>query len=56
MQKKQNLVDAVPPAAIKPWFSKYRKPIIIITSITVLQLLFGFDAKFSIINIIWLFV
>lgn len=35
---------------------KYKKPIIITVSITVLQLVFGFDPKFCIINIIWLFV
>jgi hypothetical protein len=38
------------------FFKKYKKPIIIITSITILQLIFGFDPKFCIINIIWLFV
>lgn len=41
---------------MKSFVIKYRKPIIISTSVIVLQLLFGFDAKFSIINIIWLFV
>lgn len=35
---------------------KYKKPIIIITSVITLQLIFGFDPKFCIINIIWLFV
>ncbi len=35
---------------------KYKKPIIITTSVIVLQLIFGFDAKFCIINIIWLLV
>lgn len=38
------------------FFLKYKKPIIITTSITVLQLIFGFDAKFCIINLIWLLV
>jgi hypothetical protein len=38
------------------YIKKYKKPIIIITSITLLQLIFGFDPKFCIINIIWLFV
>ena len=37
-------------------FKKYKKPVIITTSVIVLQLLFGFDAKFCIINIIWIFV
>jgi hypothetical protein len=35
---------------------KYKKPLVITLSVTVLQLIFGFDAKFCIINIIWLFV
>lgn len=41
---------------MKPFFLKYKKPIIILLSITILQLIFGFDPKFCIINIIWLFV
>ena len=40
----------------KSFILKYKKPIIITVSITVLQLVFGFDPKFTIINIIWLFV
>ncbi|MDR6762200.1 hypothetical protein J2Y38_002411 [Flavobacterium sp. 2755] len=35
---------------------KYKKPIIITTSVIVLQLIFGFEPKFCIINIIWLLV
>ncbi|MGQ2984166.1 hypothetical protein [Flavobacterium sp.] len=35
---------------------KYKKPLIITGSVIVLQLIFGFDAKFCIINIIWLLV
>jgi hypothetical protein len=35
---------------------KYKKPIIITVSITILQIIFGWDAKFTAINIIWLFV
>ncbi len=35
---------------------KYRKPLIITTSVVVLQLLFGFDPKFCIINVVWLLV
>lgn len=35
---------------------KHRKPIIITTAVIGLQLLFGFDPKFCIINIIWLLV
>lgn len=35
---------------------KYKKPIIITTAVIVLQLIWGFDPKFCLINIIWLFV
>jgi hypothetical protein len=35
---------------------KYKKPIIITVSINVLQFIFGFDAKFTLINLIWLLV
>lgn len=41
---------------MKQFILKYKKPIIITISITVLQIVFGFDPKFTIINIIWLFV
>ncbi|MEN2401755.1 hypothetical protein GKZ90_0018345 [Flavobacterium sp. MC2016-06] len=34
---------------------RYKKTIVVTTSLVVLQLIFGFDPKFSIINIIWLF-
>lgn len=33
---------------------KYKKQIIITGSVITLDLLFGFDAKFTIINLIWL--
>jgi hypothetical protein len=39
-----------------PVLRKYKKPLVITLSVIVLQLIFGFDAKFCIINIIWLFV
>jgi hypothetical protein len=54
-----------PPAALpavaavkymKQFILKYKKPIIITLSIIALQLIFGFDPKFTLINIIWLFV
>ncbi|WP_262711500.1 hypothetical protein [Mucilaginibacter corticis] len=35
---------------------KYKKPVIITAAVLVLQLIFGWDAKFCIINLIWLFV
>lgn len=54
----KNLKHAVagPNVAISiPW-RKYRKPIIITISVVLLQLAFGFDPKFCIINLIWLFI
>lgn len=41
---------------MKSFLIRFKKPIIITTSVVVLQLIFGFDPKFCIINIIWLFV
>lgn len=35
---------------------KYKKPIIITTAVIVLQLIWGFDPKFCLINMIWLLV
>jgi hypothetical protein len=35
---------------------KHKKKIIITISIIILQMTWGFDPKFSLINIIWLFV
>jgi hypothetical protein len=35
---------------------KYKKPIIITIGITILNLLFGFDARFTLINLLWLLV
>lgn len=46
--------DAARP--LKETFIKYKKPVIITASVIVLQCIFGFDAKFCIINIIWLLV
>lgn len=37
-------------------FLKYKKPIVITTSVIILQAIFGFDPKFCVINIVWLFV
>jgi hypothetical protein len=42
--------------SLKEHFIKYKKPLVITVSITILQLVFGFDPKFTIINIIWLLV
>ena len=41
---------------MRAFLLKHRKPVIITTSVVVLQLVFGFDPKFCAINIIWLFV
>jgi len=35
---------------------KYKKPIVITTALIILQLFYGFDPKFTIINLIWLMV
>ncbi|NMH28589.1 hypothetical protein [Flavobacterium silvaticum] len=35
---------------------RHKKPIVITSSVIVLQLIFGWDVKFCIINIIWLLV
>jgi hypothetical protein len=42
--------------SMKNLFIKYKKHIVVTLSITILQLLFGFDPKFTLINIIWLFL
>jgi type III secretory pathway component EscV len=39
---------------LKKQIIKYKKPIIIITALIVLQLIYGFDPKFCFINLIWL--
>jgi hypothetical protein len=41
---------------MKELIFKYKKQIIITASVILLQLIFGFDPKFTLINIIWLFV
>lgn len=41
---------------MKIFLKKYKKPLIITLSIGVLNLVFGFDARFTIINLIWLIV
>jgi hypothetical protein len=33
---------------------QYKKPIVIISALIVLNLIYGFDARFTIINLIWL--
>lgn len=41
---------------IKTFIIKYKKPIIITIGITLLNFYFGFDARFTIINLLWLLV
>lgn len=41
---------------MKTFLIRYKKPLVITISVVTLQLIFGFDPKFCIINIIWLFV
>lgn len=41
---------------MRTFFLRHRKPIVITSAVVGLQLLFGFDPKFCIINIIWLLV
>lgn len=35
---------------------KNKKPLLIMSGITVLNLVYGFDARFTIINLLWLLV
>jgi hypothetical protein len=35
---------------------KYRKRLIIVSGIIILNLIFGFDARFTLINLLWLLV
>lgn len=37
-------------------FIKYKKPALIIAGIVALNLIYGFDARFTIINLLWLLV
>ncbi|MFZ4059633.1 MAG: hypothetical protein ACOYK5_00230 [Bacteroidia bacterium] len=41
---------------MKSFVLKYKKAILITSSVIILQLIFGFDPKFFIINLIWLLV
>ncbi len=40
---------------MKSFLIKYKKPIVITMAITLLNLIFGFDPRFTIINLLWLF-
>jgi hypothetical protein len=39
---------------MKDFFKKYKKQIVITLGITLLNIFFGFDARFTIINLLWL--
>lgn len=39
---------------MKEKFIQYKKPIVIISALIVLNYIYGFDARFTIINLIWL--
>jgi hypothetical protein len=39
---------------MKETLLRYRKPAIIVTGIVTLNIIYGFDARFTIINLLWL--
>lgn len=41
---------------MKEYITKHKKPIVITIGITILNIVFGFDARFTIINLLWLLV
>ena len=41
---------------MKEFIIKYKKPIVITIGITALNVAFGFDPRFTIINLLWLTV
>ena len=41
---------------IKAFVIKYRKPLVITSGIIVLNIVFGLDLRFTIINLLWLLV
>ncbi len=42
--------------SLKNFLLKRKKPIIIFLAIIVLNVIFGFDARFTIINLLWLLI
>lgn len=40
----------------KGFIKRIKKPLVIIAGITILNLIFGFDWRFTIINLLWLLV
>jgi hypothetical protein len=41
---------------MKAQIVRYKKPLIITSSVLLLQVFFGWDIKFTVINLIWLLV
>lgn len=41
---------------MKELLIKYKKPIVITSGIILLNILFGFDPRFTLINLLWLLV
>ena len=41
---------------LNEWLRKNKKTLVIIPGIVVLNLVFGFDARFTLINLLWLLV
>lgn len=56
MQKNQyrKRIAAARIAANSALKGKYRKPMVITLSVIILNIVFGFDPKFTIINLVWL--
>lgn len=42
--------------SLKNFLLKRKKPIIILLAIIVLNVIFGFDARFTIMNLLWLLI
>jgi len=40
---------------MKSFLVKYKKPIVITMAIMLLNMIFGFDPRFTIMNLLWLF-
>ena len=55
--KKKRVVNPIQDVVnMKEFIIKYKKPIVITVGITVLNIAFGFDPRFTIINLLWLLV
>jgi hypothetical protein len=50
----QKISVAVLTVAINNMKKQYYKPLVITFSVVILDMIFGFDPKFTIINLIWL--